>query len=475
MASQITKDGHIIAPLNITNPTPAFDLKGFQFGLMSRKELHPDAQLPQRGGPVSQKLLSTPKQPASGGEQLKEQLHTPGGPAVKPPPGLAFPLTHFKGAYAGNGFNMIWVPSMFPGPGPELSEKGVNDNILLLNLTTEQWTFGPTLGAIKNRGFDKQKDIDLTGLAYMQTVQNVTNEASGLGDKPRSDFGSGIHFEPGMWLYVPQADFQQGDSIVRMATIPHGTTINAQGTLPDKTPVSGAPTIKSVDTTPFNIGSNPHQTVNFFAAPMNDMGTNPFRKPDNLELFDRAGTINKDIIKDPNQVLRNALQGLEVKEHFTFEVSTGHTIPKLNEGANLNGGGTANISFLAGKQDTATTAAPSTGAPQGQNAHAPFMSSRWWIETIEYEITLPAIRPNDTVQISPVVPKGPHEPPTPRFRITAPEGVNEGMKVRIPGTQIQYSQMVHLNFGPFTWPHVSVATLVPTDAQEYTLTGNEFI
>ena len=41
------------------------------------------------------------------------------------------------------------------------------------------------------------------------------------------------------------------------------------------------------------------------------------------------------------------------------------------------------------------------------------------------------------------------------------------MKTKVTGVQIQSSQMVHLNFGGLTWPHVGVAIFVPTDAQFY--------
>jgi hypothetical protein len=34
----------------------------------------------------------------------------------------------------------------------------------------------------------------------------------------------------------------------------------------------------------------------------------------------------------------------------------------------------------------------------------------------------------------------------------------------VESTQIQYSQQVFLNFNGLTWPHISVATLVPSDA-----------
>jgi hypothetical protein len=35
----------------------------------------------------------------------------------------------------------------------------------------------------------------------------------------------------------------------------------------------------------------------------------------------------------------------------------------------------------------------------------------------------------------------------------------------VTSTQIQYSQIVFLNFAGLTWPHVSVGTLTPTTEQ----------
>ena len=42
-----------------------------------------------------------------------------------------------------------------------------------------------------------------------------------------------------------------------------------------------------------------------------------------------------------------------------------------------------------------------------------------------------------------------------------PEAVTKRYAITVESTQIQYSQMVLLNFNGITWPHVSVATLVP--------------
>jgi hypothetical protein len=180
----------------------------------------------------------------------------------------------FQGAYAGNGFNMIFRPrprndtTKFPSPPQTIDP---DDNILELNLTTEQLTFGSTIGHIPNRGLNltRQEDITLEGLPYLQTIQDVTNIATGKGDNPAL---TGIHFEPGMWLFVPKSNDnpKNAASVVRMASIPHGTTINAQGLAPDRDPnthlggvavpgVPGDPKIfdfdeNKLDTTPFRLG-----------------------------------------------------------------------------------------------------------------------------------------------------------------------------------------------------------------------------
>ena len=490
MASQITADGRVIAPLNITNPAPALDLAGFQWAAVT--EVNRGPQLPQRAV-AAQKPLSS-QQPESAEEQVHDQLTHPGGPSEKPPPPLAFPLTHFQGAYAGNGFNLIWIPTQFPGLTVNTEgDDGPDDAKLLLSLTTEQLTFGPTLGNIPNRGIDKQDDIELTGLAYMQSVQNVTNTVTGKGDKPRTAVGSGIHFEPGVWLYVPKADFQTGDSIVRMASIPHGTTINAQGVVPPKNPdnalggVTGAPTFGPVDSTPFNIKETVddkgqkkgviNRLVDAFKAPMDPHRVNETRRvPENLALFVDAETITKEIIKDPNVILQNAIRGLHITDHIAFEITTGTPeetpIPEGTPKAQLNGGGTANIAFLAGPQKI-TTLAP--GA-RGPNAHAESMTAKFWIERVEYDVIVPNLKEYDSVELRPEMPPSPHQAPTPRFWITAPKGgvPRAGKKIKVPGIQIQYSQTVNLVFGGLVWPHISVATLVPTDPQPYRMTGKEY-
>jgi len=493
MASEITADGHIIAPLNITQPTPGFDLAGFQWAPVGGDAPKaPTSRLSRRLASDREQVPLTENQPPASGEvQVGEQLHVPGGPGSEPEKVLPFPLQQFKGSYAGNGFNLIWVPSTFEGGVRDLGD-GLNDNKLFLNLTTEQMTFGPTLGEIPNRGFHDQDDIFLRGLSYLQTVQNTTNPDTGKGDKPRSDKGSGIHFEPGMWLVVPAAKFQEGrKTICRMASIPHGTTINAQGFVPEKNNNTvlggkpGPPDFAKLDTTPFRIGRPETRLVDAFKKPMTAETPSITRRiPDNLQKFIKHGRINSDIIKNPNIVLQEAIRtsNLDIKETITFTVTTG------TPASELNAGGAANIAFLAGKQTpvppvVATGAGgppikgvmiPSPGEGDKPNAHADFMTATFYIERVEYDVVVGKMNGGETQVLLASFPPGARAP-TPRFAIKAPPGgVTERKTIKVPGIQIQYSQTVNLNFGPpgamLTWPHVSVATLVPTDPQPFVMT-----
>ena len=51
--------------------------------------------------------------------------------------------------------------------------------------------------------------------------------------------------------------------------------------------------------------------------------------------------------------------------------------------------------------------------------------------------------------------------PTPTFSVHPPVPIKVPLPITFRTTQIQYSQVVQLVFNGLTWPHVSVATLVP--------------
>ncbi|EXJ63430.1 uncharacterized protein A1O5_11479 [Cladophialophora psammophila CBS 110553] len=461
MASEVTADGHVLAPLNITAPAPILNLRGFKWDTVDEKihgsqssEDHerdaPQGVLPGHGQVLTETSMEQEPLVADVAPPFQRAAAVP-PPAVLPAPTLSdqlaqqlsppkpqdsfapsFPLEQFQGTYAGNGFNMIFRPRFRNDnslPIKPERDGGPGDNILELNLTREQLTFGQNLGKIPNRGLD------------------VTNRETGKGDR-LDDPPTGIHFEPGVWLHVPAANFQKKGtpSVVRMASIPHGTTVNAQGLIPTRSNttlggVSGPPSIDDIDTTPFTIGDPKDRLIGVFKS-MDADNQKTFRVPQNLEKFNDKGQT--------------------ITETISFEVSTGPP------SAELNGGGTANISFLAGKQDPVTTAAP--GKNDSPIANADFMKSKYWIERVAYQVNVQKSLKQTTMLLRPTMPSN-STAPTPVFAITTPpNGVPNNTTITVPGIQIQSSQTVNLNFMGLTWPHVSVSTLVPTTPQAFRMT-----
>jgi hypothetical protein len=280
------------------------------------------------------------------------------------------PLEDLKGTWAGKGFNAIWRP--LHGTSPE------QDHFLELNLTDEILQVEEIPGPIPNRGL-LQDDITMFGLWYLQQIQdvNMKDDAS----KPL-----GLHLEPGIWATVPKTDHPQvGPTVVRMASIPHGTTLIAQGIA---TAISEPPAITTVDITPFEIDNS----ANKFVFAESDLSKDSsFRS----RREDMAG-VTQEMVNNPNSFLLPSLQKKIIKT-VVLDVSSGsNPVP---------GGGTANTAFLEGT------------ANEGPNAKAALVRSTFWIETIEGDAGSPDIQ------------------------------------------QLQYSQVVFLNFKRLTWPHVSVATL----------------
>jgi hypothetical protein len=247
-------------------------------------------------------------------------------------------LEGLKGTWTGTGLNVIWRP--FHGGPPN------QDRFLELNLTEETLRFEEIPGAIPNRGF-LQPDINMFGLWYLQTIADANiKDADG---KP-----AGLHLEPGVWATVPQTEHpQEVPTVVRMASIPHGTTVLAQGI---GSLSSAGPNIPDINITPFVIG-NPGRLVPFPESTL----ANPsqFRTPaEGLVGIDQA------IVDNPNLVLKRALEGKTVKNTVVLDVSSDVSTPVF-------GGGLANTAFLQG--------APS----EGPNAQAALVTATFWIETVQ--------------------------------------------------------------------------------------------
>lgn len=246
------------------------------------------------------------------------------------------PLQLLLGTWKGQGFNQIWRPFHSVPPDP-----AGQDRFLELNLTEETLQFENIPGAIPNRGL-LQADINLFGLTYLQQVTDRNTH-------------EGIHVETGMWVNVqPTTDPQEAATVVRMGSIPHGTTIQAQGIASVS---DGPPEIAAVGITPFVIG-NPGETVQF---PESNLG-NPttFRTPP-----DQLTGVTQAMVDNPNSVLQAALQGQSIVQTTTLRISSKvGVVPVPNAG-----GGVANIAFLTGNP-----------AP---NALAAEVDATFWIETVK--------------------------------------------------------------------------------------------
>lgn len=83
---------------------------------------------------------------------------------------------------------------------------------------------------------------------------------------------------------------------------------------------------------------------------------------------------------------------------------------------------------------------------------------------MQYTLVVPPFKPGQhALKLSPALPHPgaivPHWEVIPPYEIKTPKSIV------VTATQIQYSQNVSLNFAALTWPHVSVATLVPAHPQ----------
>src|SRR5262249_47562452 len=110
--------------------------------------------------------------------------------------------------------------------------------------------------------------------------------------------------------------------------------------------------------------------------------------------------VTQEMVNDPNSVLRDAIKNQNIVSHIEIKISTSTAAVHPPS----EGGGISNIAFLQ-------------GADRKPNAEAAQMDASFWIEIIE-----------------------------------------DGGGAQ--SLQLQYSQLVLLNFNQLSWPHVSVATLV---------------
>ncbi|WKT50618.1 hypothetical protein QSH57_015588 [Fusarium oxysporum f. sp. vasinfectum] len=371
-------------------------------------------------------------------------------------------LEKFTGTFKGFGFNTIFRPlsrnpktiTQFPKTPTDSS----TSNLLQLNLTGETQVFSELLEHVPNRGLFDQADIDLIGLPYTQSIVDAMPNPDGTVPKKPPN----IHFEPGLWMRVPQVEDmpELAASFCRMGSIPHGTTINAQGFRHAITS-RGAPDIDPTDITPLLIEqvgippiNEPHKTATELEKKRfdnQDADKDTTRRlPQDLSPFIANGTITQKIIDDPNTILRQANEGKNIIENAMFIVST-------NAPPGAFGGGTSNIGFNIGSDEGKKTGA--SREKKSGNANAVDVTAQYWVSKIRAEVELdPSMRVGQ--KVSPAS-QGPRDA-VPEFYIDNEVEIPSCKKtVTVAYTQIQYSQMVMLDFNGIKWPHVTVATLAP--------------
>ncbi|HZI75519.1 MAG TPA: heme-binding protein, partial [Gemmatimonadales bacterium] len=320
--------------------------------------------------------------------EFGEVPSTEGSTQAPPPspqaPSLG-PLAAFTGTWHGHGFNQIFRPDS--GSPTKLPIPVRSDNLLELNLVSQTLSFTRPIGTVPNRG-ETTPDIFLNGVGYLLTVTDITHPAKPIG----------IHFEPGVWMNVPATtDPPEGNTLVRMASIPHGTTLNAQGTFRT---FSGPPSIPPVSITP-DIGRFPSQTAS---------DSRTARIPQDLAPFIKKGSITQAILDDPNTVLRDATAKQTILSTTALGVASNASSP-------LFGGGIDDIAFLDGD--------PNVTEP---NAQIPKMASFFWIETVQHALTVPAWSPGQ----SPLAIRGEAtHGPAPVFLVTPPSAVTTPRQLKV--------------------------------------------
>jgi hypothetical protein len=232
-------------------------------------------------------------------------------PHAEPNPQLG-PLTDLPGTWVGAGFNVVWLPV----------HGGHPDFRLKINSTSEILTIAKIGGNIPNRG-SIQPDLNFLGLHYLQRVSDAVTHGQ-------------LNIEPGLWLNLPptHADPNPNVSVVaRLATIPHGNALLAQG--------SAFQTVKPVfaleDTTPGPAA--PPQASGMLLGAVLPRGV-PWGSAQN-----------------PNLVLEAAISKQTITKTVIIQVATDFA-------TNPPSGGIENIAFIE------------------RNANATRMSATFWIESI---------------------------------------------------------------------------------------------
>jgi hypothetical protein len=361
------------------------------------------------------------------------------------------PLASLVGSWSGSGFNAIWRPDNIQPPANSAIHR-----FLELNLTHDSFTFQVIPGAVPNRGFNTQADLELYGLHYLQRTRDA--------DPPGfSTAGQALHIEPGLFMNVPGSEANNNQAtIVRMGSIPHGTTVLMQGPNPGAEVTQGTPTIPKMQpfagfpgvqpfTTTAGLGIQPVSIAQASAGPPPVIYGEEHVVPENQDTAaDPAFPGSQSngpypaefqgFVNDPNSVLKDAIAGQTILGFIEINL----TAPGVGQGIE-------NIPFLgipymdyspatAALNPTSAVDTDPTVAGSVPNAFVFSAQSTFWIEFVRIPFDVGAVAPAE-----------PH--PGPIVQAVEPFF---GQPTFL---QLQYSQLVILVFNNILWPHVTVATM----------------
>lgn len=219
----------------------------------------------------------------------------------------------------GRGWNMIALPFIDPNGSP------INYR-LLLNQYNEELKFTTVDKGVPNRGISEKNgqlvnsDQFVVALDYEQSVVQIAAEDFPVsGDAGGNDLP--IHHEPGLFLQMANEvtkDFQ----IARLASIPHGNSVLALGTVNIH---KGPPVIPDENGLPIGV---PHNLNLPYLEPYKIFNDNPFK-----------GVFNP---VHPNELLKEAnkqtkiLKTTELKFDTKFASGGIHNIPFIEKQADAS-------------------------------------------------------------------------------------------------------------------------------------------
>jgi hypothetical protein len=436
------------------------------------------------------------------------------------------PLAFLQGSWRGPGFNAIWRPDN-PQSRPLTNPPNQTKRLLELNLTHDSFHFQVIPGVVPNRGWNPQPDLGLYGLHYLQRTsdRDPAPSPSVIPAGYSTTAGQALHIEPGLFMNVPAAIAGtpppgNTQTIVRMGSIPHGTTVLMQGPNPGMIPTAGKPIIPTL--TPFSTPGNVYPGLSPMPFPGPYPGTNPpLPLPTGTPnppavgiqpiLLDAAGglpagaqhdvpeiNINADVlvpnqppssgplppplpagsaqsyqstgpfpdrfqgfIDDPNSVLRDAIADQDIlgfiQINLTTDSQSTNGIPTLGIGSLFET--VSQIPFLGAANQTQNPAPSPLPVPPAP----PYQPATLAIQ--------PNTTPNAFVYSASATfwiewVRHSNEPPIPRYGpgdACPPVRELEPYWEHSTHLQLQYSQLVILIFNNVLWPHVTVATMTLSD------------